>query len=51
LSWPNSAVKPARREPAIRERAIVLEELDLVVDCNTQQLIPGDPNRIVSQTE
>ena len=31
--------------------AIVLEELDFVVDCITQTLHPRDPDRIVSEVE
>ena len=31
--------------------AIVLEELDLLVDCTTLTLHPRDPNRIVSEIE
>jgi predicted aspartyl protease len=31
--------------------AIVLEELDLLVDCTTQTLYPRDPDRIVSEIE
>jgi hypothetical protein len=31
--------------------AIVLEDLDFVVDCARQQLQPRDPNRIVSEIE
>lgn len=31
--------------------AIVLEELDLVVDCTTQTLHPRDPDRIISEIE
>ena len=31
--------------------AIVLEELDFVVDCTTQTLHPRDPDRIVSEIE
>lgn len=31
--------------------AIVLEELDLVVDCATQSIHPRDPDRIVSEVE
>ncbi|MEX0718089.1 MAG: aspartyl protease family protein [Planctomycetaceae bacterium] len=31
--------------------AIVLEDLDLVVDCTTQTLHPRDPHRIVSEIE
>jgi predicted aspartyl protease len=31
--------------------AIVLEALDFVVDCNTQSLVPRDPERIVSEVE
>lgn len=31
--------------------AIVLEELDLLVDCATQSIHPRDPDRIVSEVE
>jgi predicted aspartyl protease len=31
--------------------AIVLEELDFVVDCVSQRLYPRDPNRIISEIE
>jgi predicted aspartyl protease len=31
--------------------AIVLEELDFVVDCITQKLAPRDPNRIIAEIE
>ncbi|MHB1423221.1 MAG: aspartyl protease family protein [Gemmataceae bacterium] len=31
--------------------AIVLEDLDLVVDCSTQTLYPRDPKRITSEIE
>jgi len=42
-------VEPDRRDALIG--AIVLEELDLVVDCATQTLHPRDPDRIVSEIE
>lgn len=45
-----SAVVEPKRETALIG-AIVLEELDLVVDCTTQQLHPRDPNWIVSEIE
>ena len=31
--------------------AIVLEELDFVVDCVSQRLYPRDPNRIIAEIE
>ena len=31
--------------------AIVLEELDLLVDCTTEKLRPRDPNHIISEIE
>jgi predicted aspartyl protease len=31
--------------------AIVLEDLDLLVDCTTQTLQPRDPNRIIAEIE
>ena len=31
--------------------AIVLEELDLLVDCTTERLRPRDPNHIISEIE
>jgi len=42
-------VEPDRRDALIG--AIVLEELDLVVDCATQTLQPRDPDRTVSEIE
>ncbi|HEV3262745.1 MAG TPA: aspartyl protease family protein [Gemmataceae bacterium] len=42
-------VEPDRRAALIG--AIVLEELDLVVDHSTQTLHPRDPDRIVSEIE
>ena len=42
-------VEPDRRDALVG--AIVLEELDLVVDCTTQTLHPRDPDRIVSEIE
>ena len=45
-----TAVVEPKRETALIG-AIVLEELDLVVDCTTQKLHPRDPNWIVSEIE
>ena len=45
-----SAVIEPDRETAL-VGAIVLEELDLMVDCATQSLHPRDPDRIVSEVE
>lgn len=45
----NAIVEPQRDSALIG--AIVLEDLDLIVDCTTQQLVPRDPERIVSAIE
>jgi clan AA aspartic protease len=45
----NAVVEPKRKEALIG--AIVLEDLDLVVDCPTQKLHPRDPDRIISEIE
>ena len=45
-----TAVVEPKRETALIG-AIVLEELDLVVDCTTQRVHPRDPNWIVSEIE
>ena len=45
----NAIVEPARESILIG--AIVLEDLDLIVDCTTQRLIPRDPNQIISEIE
>jgi clan AA aspartic protease len=42
-------VEPAR--PAVLLGAIVLEDLDLLVDCRTQTLHPRDPNTIMAELE
>jgi clan AA aspartic protease len=42
-------VKPGHEDVLVG--AIVLEALDLVVDCRTQKLHPPDPDRIVSDIE
>lgn len=44
-----AAVEPDRNSALIG--AIVLEELDLVVDCTTQTLRPRDPKQIISEIE
>jgi predicted aspartyl protease len=42
-------VEPKRADALIG--AIVLESLDLLVDCRTQTLHPRDPNRIIAEIE
>jgi predicted aspartyl protease len=55
LSWGGRAgvfsaiVEPGRSSALIG--AIVLEELDLLIDCANQRLQPRDPNLIVSEAE
>jgi predicted aspartyl protease len=44
-----AVVEPNRNTALIG--AIVLEDLDLVVDCTKQQLLPRDPDRIISEIE
>jgi predicted aspartyl protease len=44
-----AAVEPDRNSALIG--AIVLEDLDFVVDCSTQSLHPRDPNQIISEIE
>jgi predicted aspartyl protease len=45
----NAVIEPARDSALIG--AIVLEDLDLLIDCTTQRLIPRDPKQIVSEVE
>ena len=45
----SAIVEPDRTTALIG--AIVLEDLDLLVDCTRQQLTPRDPDRIVSEVE
>lgn len=45
----SAIIEPGRTEALIG--AIVLEELDLVVDCVSQRLIPRDPHHLVSEVE
>jgi predicted aspartyl protease len=42
-------VEPKRKDALIG--AIVLEDLDFVVDCTGQQLVPRDPRYVVSEAE
>jgi clan AA aspartic protease len=44
-----AVVEPKRKE--ILVGAIVLEDLDLLVDCRTQQLRPRDPRFIIAEIE
>jgi predicted aspartyl protease len=45
----SAVVEPARTDALIG--AIVLEELDLLVDCATQTLYPRDPDTILTEIE
>ena len=45
----SAVVEPGRESALIG--AIVLEELDFLVDCSGQRLVPRDPNQIVSEAE
>jgi clan AA aspartic protease len=45
----NAIVEPGRESVLIG--AIVLEDLDFLVDCGNQRLVPRDPNQIVSEAE
>lgn len=45
----NAIVEPARESILIG--AIVLEDLDFLVDCTGQRLVPRDPKQIVSEIE
>jgi len=42
-------VEPRRRTALIG--AIVLEDLDFVVDCTRQRLVPRDPRYVISEIE
>jgi predicted aspartyl protease len=44
-----AVVEPARTDALIG--AIVLEDLDLIVDCRTQTLQPRDPKQIITEIE
>jgi clan AA aspartic protease len=44
-----AVVEPARADALIG--AIVLEDLDLLVDCRTQTLQPRDPKQIIAEIE
>jgi len=45
----DALVEPDRTDVLIG--AIVLESLDFLVDCQTRQLVPRDPNVIISEVE
>ncbi len=45
----SAVVEPGRKDALIG--AIVLEELDLIVDCITQQLLPRDPHGMFAEIE
>ncbi len=44
-----AVVEPKRRTALIG--AIVLEDLDLLVDCGKQRLVPRDPRFVISEIE
>ncbi|HJT76422.1 MAG TPA: retroviral-like aspartic protease family protein [Gemmataceae bacterium] len=44
-----AVVEPARRDVLLG--AIVLEDLDLLVDCRTQTLQPRDPRHVIAEIE
>lgn len=45
----NAIVEPERQTALIG--AIVMEDLDLIIDCTSQQLVPRDPKQIISEVE
>ena len=45
----NAIVEPDRESALIG--AIVMEDLDLIIDCSAQRLVPRDPNQIISEVE
>jgi len=45
----SAVIEPGRMDALID--AIVLEELDLLVDCPTQSLYPREPDTIVTEIE
>ncbi len=45
----NAIIEPARESALIG--AIVMEDLDLIIDCTGQQLVPRDPKQIISEVE
>jgi predicted aspartyl protease len=45
----NAVLEPGRDSALVG--AIVLEDLDFLVDCGTQNLVPRDPNQIISEIE
>jgi predicted aspartyl protease len=45
----NASVEPKRRTALIG--AIILEDLDFLVDCTHQQLVPRDPRMITAEIE
>jgi len=45
----NAVVEPNREDALLG--AVVLETLDLIVDCTRQALVPRDPDRIIAEIE
>ncbi len=45
----NAILEPARTDALLG--AIVMEDLDLVVDCTGQRVLPRDPNTVITEVE
>jgi hypothetical protein len=45
----SAVIEPGRSDALIG--AIVLEELDFIADCTTQQLVPRDPKQPIAEIE
>ncbi len=45
----DAIIEPGRTDALIG--AIVMEALDLIIDCTRQSLVPRDPDRIISEIE
>jgi hypothetical protein len=45
----HAVLEPARSDALLG--AIVMEDLDLVIDCAGQQVLPRDPNTIITEVE
>jgi predicted aspartyl protease len=45
----NAILEPGRESALIG--AIVLEDLDFLIDCSGQRLVPRDPHKIISEVE
>lgn len=45
----SAIVEPARQDALVG--AIVMEALDLIIDCTKQALVPRDPERVIAEIE